>query len=211
MAKPAYIVALDTTDAYLTVALKTPKGVWSYHEPVQKAAQMALGVLHDLLGQAECTLQQIDCFAVTVGPGRFAGTRSGIAIIQGLAWALDCQVIAIPTLYAWAVGAKKRLQAERVWVCMDARMDQWASQCFGEEADGEPVLLRVEDLEQKALGLSGEDWVLVGTGLDGTAFAAVQIIKEFVLQPEDLLDCAAHLPLLNPLSLEPVYLRPAVV
>lgn len=219
MAKMDCVVALDTSDQYLTLVLKTPKGVFSYHKPVQMAAQKALNVLNNLCLEANVSLSDIGCFAVTIGPGRFAGIRSSIALIQGLAWGLGVKVVAIPTLSAWAQGAFDRLGVDRVWVCMDARMAQWAQQRFEsapQKGAANPILLSQEALVEEASLRKDKGWVVVGTALDHEVFGSgvfkgIEIRADFQLQPQDLLVCAAYLPMMDPLDLAPLYLRPAVV
>jgi tRNA threonylcarbamoyladenosine biosynthesis protein TsaB len=55
-----------------------------------------------LLKEAEWTLQDIDLWAVTIGPGSFTGLRIGIATIKGLAFATHKPVMGISTLEALA-------------------------------------------------------------------------------------------------------------
>lgn len=55
-----------------------------------------------LLAQAEWGIQDIDLWAVTVGPGSFTGLRIGIATVKGLAFATQKPVAGISTLEALA-------------------------------------------------------------------------------------------------------------
>jgi len=43
-------------------------------------------------------LSQIDCFAVSLGPGSFTGLRIGLSTIKGLGLAVDKPVVGVPTL-----------------------------------------------------------------------------------------------------------------
>lgn len=55
-----------------------------------------------LLAQAEWELNEIDLWAVTVGPGSFTGLRIGLATIKGLAFATQKPIVGISTLEALA-------------------------------------------------------------------------------------------------------------
>jgi tRNA threonylcarbamoyladenosine biosynthesis protein TsaB len=55
-----------------------------------------------LLEQHETALQDVDLFAVSIGPGSFTGLRVGIAAIQGLALANDKKVVPVSTFDALA-------------------------------------------------------------------------------------------------------------
>jgi tRNA threonylcarbamoyladenosine biosynthesis protein TsaB len=60
-----------------------------------------------LLGAAKIELNQIDLFAVAVGPGSFTGLRIGIATTKALAVTLNRPCVGIPTLNACARSAGK--------------------------------------------------------------------------------------------------------
>jgi tRNA threonylcarbamoyladenosine biosynthesis protein TsaB len=55
-----------------------------------------------VLDAAHVDLREIDCFAVSIGPGSFTGLRVGIATIQGLAFAQKKQVVPVSSFEALA-------------------------------------------------------------------------------------------------------------
>jgi len=57
-----------------------------------------LPALDALLAQAGRTLTDLDAICVSQGPGNFTGLRLGLATAQGLALALNCPAVPVPTL-----------------------------------------------------------------------------------------------------------------
>ncbi len=58
-----------------------------------------------LLAETGWDLEQIDLWAVSIGPGSFTGVRIGLATVKGLAWVTQKPVIGVSTLevLAWSV------------------------------------------------------------------------------------------------------------
>ena len=57
-----------------------------------------------LLSQCSCTLQEIDLFAVSVGPGSFTGLRIGIAAGQGFSLSTGKPLVGVSSLKALAMN-----------------------------------------------------------------------------------------------------------
>jgi tRNA threonylcarbamoyladenosine biosynthesis protein TsaB len=77
-------LALDTTTAAGSVALADGDRLVEVLaiDPSQPIATRVPGDLMALLGLHRVTLQAIDLFAVSTGPGSFTGLRIGIAAMQ---------------------------------------------------------------------------------------------------------------------------------
>ncbi len=98
-------------------------------------AESALTHSRTLLPAAECVLkntetsvESIDAFAVSCGPGSFTGVRIGVAAVKGMAFAAGKPCFAVSTLEAMAWNlADLRCTA----LCaMDARRSQVYAACF---------------------------------------------------------------------------------
>lgn len=85
-------------------------------------SQTLLPMCESLLRMAGVSVQDVDYFAVTAGPGSFTGVRIGISAVKGLAQGLDKPCVPVSVLEAMANAFK----ASECYVCaaMDARCNQ---------------------------------------------------------------------------------------
>ncbi len=85
-------------------------------------SQTLVPMIDDLLKNTKWSLDEMDAFAVSAGPGSFTGIRIGISVIKGMAMALDKPCFGVSTLEALAynlIGNNTIVSS-----CMDARRDQ---------------------------------------------------------------------------------------
>lgn len=75
-----------------------------------------------ILRDCEFTAADLDCVAVSRGPGSFTGIRIGVAAAKGLAWAAEKPCCGVSTLEAMAY--QMRHQAGLLCPVMDARRAQ---------------------------------------------------------------------------------------
>ena len=93
------------------------------------------------LVEAGLTLDQIECFAVDVGPGRFTGLRVGLATVRALALASARPVVALSSLEILAAAEPER----PVLAVVDARRGEVFQQRFGPDGpEGDAVVGRPE-------------------------------------------------------------------
>jgi tRNA threonylcarbamoyladenosine biosynthesis protein TsaB len=118
---PLRILAIDTA---------TPVGSIALVEETLLKAQYTLNVsathnqrllpgIHRVLSDCTWTLDSLDAFAVSIGPGSFTGLRIGMSVMKGLAWATEKPLIGVPTLDALA--ANLSLVPHPVCSALDAR------------------------------------------------------------------------------------------
>jgi len=120
------LLAFDTATEHLSVALAHRGEVFA-HEGAGGALASAglIPAIFALLAQAGVTLRELDAIAFGRGPGAFTGLRTACAVAQGLAFGAARPVLAIDTLLAVAEEARaSESRAQRVWVAMDARMNE---------------------------------------------------------------------------------------
>jgi tRNA threonylcarbamoyladenosine biosynthesis protein TsaB len=96
------ILAFDTATDRATSALVSDGEVLG--ERVSRASTL-LEDVDALVRQAGAHATDIDRLAVGTGPGSFTGTRIGLAVARGLAFALGVPVAGVSTLEALAAGA----------------------------------------------------------------------------------------------------------
>ena len=81
-----------------------------------------LPMAEDLLRNCGVSLDQVDCLAVSAGPGSFTGLRIGISTVKGLAWGAEKPCAGVSTLEAMAWNLA---HLDGVICCaMDARRHQ---------------------------------------------------------------------------------------
>lgn len=127
-------------------------------------SQMLLPLVDETLKKADCPLGQIECFAVTNGPGSFTGLRIGASLVKGMALGRPC--IPVPTLMALAFNEEK---SGRIAVSiLDARCKQVYLGAYSFSEKGATSLIEdgaysLEEAREKILALKGER-ILLGDG-----------------------------------------------
>ncbi len=91
-------------------------------------SQTIMPMVQSMLENAHISLQEVDVFAVSHGPGSFTGLRIGIAAVKGMAMALQRPCVGVSTLEALAYN----LRGFEGIVCavMDARCNQVYTAAF---------------------------------------------------------------------------------
>jgi tRNA threonylcarbamoyladenosine biosynthesis protein TsaB len=68
-------------------------------------ASVVLSVIDEALRSAGVKFEELELFAVAVGPGSFTGIRAGVATVKAFAAMTNRPVAPVPTLYAVALSA----------------------------------------------------------------------------------------------------------
>ncbi len=189
----------------------------------RRHTELVLPWCEQLLAEAGLKKSQLDALAVGRGPGAFTGVRLAVALVQGLALALDRPVLAISTLAALAQGAGAA-PGGPVLAAIDARMGEvYLGEFMIDETGlarpcGDEVLRRPE---QPGLPLVGA-WQGVGTGFAANqgalqhalAASITRCAAEALPHAADLARLAlaayARGETIAPDQLEPAYLRDKV-
>lgn len=102
------ILLIDTTSATASVAVRTRQGVKKelHNSRKMNHLQNLTPMIETILTECELKISDITYIAVTEGPGSFTGIRIGAATAKMLAQTLSADMIAVPTLMAYAYGAK---------------------------------------------------------------------------------------------------------
>ena len=102
------ILAIGTSSKNCTIAISEDKNLI-------KEININTGLTHSetllpniemILKETNLTLNDLDAYAVSIGPGSFTGIRIGVATIKGLCLGVDKPVIAVPSLLALAYNQK---------------------------------------------------------------------------------------------------------
>lgn len=145
------ILALDTSAVTATAAIMSD-GIIVAEESVTTAlthSQTIMPMIDELLKKASLTINDIDLFACSEGPGSFTGLRIGIGTIKALAFGCEKKVCGVSTLEALAHNVS--FSPYVICPIMDARRNQVYTALYKSE-DGniicikEPCALSIEEL-----------------------------------------------------------------
>ena len=118
------VLALDTATEKGSLALVADDGLLAEYslESPGTYLQRLLPAVEELLRTTGRKLPELAAIAVSQGPGNFTGLRIGLATAKGLAWALNCPLVPVPTLEALA--AQFPFQPHPTAVLMDAKREE---------------------------------------------------------------------------------------
>lgn len=167
--------------------------------------------IRGLLVRVGLGLDEVEAFAVTLGPGSFTGVRVGLATIQGLVMAQPRPVVGVSSLFATALhfGGQHRPVA----VLLDPRRGQIYCGVY-DTSSGRPVVVMEDQLvaiDQLGQALP-EGALLVGAGLNGVELPQFERVFPADRPVAGVLGCLAEVWLNEGkgqtlADLQPMYLR----
>ena len=143
------------------------------HIPVTHSERL-LGAIEFVLREARCSIDDVDGWALSLGPGSFTGLRIGVSTVKGLAFATGKPVAGVATLDVLA----SQVSPTSYLICpiLDARKKEVYSAFYRYkdrsflERQTDDQALRPEDLARKIT----EQTILIGDG--------VRTYKDFLLR-----------------------------
>lgn len=119
------ILAFDTSSHACSVALLAHNKITMKHEEIpMQHAQCILPFIDYLVKSQNIQLNQLDAIAFGCGPGSFTGIRIATSIAQGLSYGLQIPLIPISSLAAIAQTAYNELGWDKLFVAIDARIQE---------------------------------------------------------------------------------------
>jgi len=104
------LLAIESATEVLSTALMRGESVLAeaVGEPGQHHAETVLRLVDEVLGESGVSLEAVEAFAVSIGPGSFTSLRIGLSTVKGLAFGDSAPVAPISTLrtLAWAAGCE---------------------------------------------------------------------------------------------------------
>ncbi|WP_029147129.1 tRNA (adenosine(37)-N6)-threonylcarbamoyltransferase complex dimerization subunit type 1 TsaB [Methylophilus sp. 5] len=160
------LLALESSTETLSLALQTAAGLLTFDEVTGPAAsQRILPEIQRLLTEADVRLAALSGLVYGTGPGAFTGVRVAVGVAQGLAFGANLPVVGISSVLAVAETAWQTVQAEKVVVCLDARMGEVYHAALVRQADGWlEVLPPIVCKPQEVPALEGAGWIGAGAG-----------------------------------------------
>jgi len=172
------ILAIDSSSLVATVAvIENDNMLAEYTVNYKKThSQTLLPMLNEINKMIELDLKSIDAVAITSGPGSFTGLRIGSATAKGLGLALDCPLIAVPTVD----GLAYNLYGTDKVICpmMDARRNQVYTGIYEFKKERlqiieEQMAISIHEIIEK-LNKRGREVIFLGDG--------VPVYKEVIVE-----------------------------
>ena len=102
------ILSIDTTTKVLTLGIYNNGIEAEYNLEVGRLLSQVLDkTIERVMDASGVALQEIDYFALGLGPGSFTGMRVGISFVKGLSWSNNKPIIGISTLDILAQNIKE--------------------------------------------------------------------------------------------------------
>jgi tRNA threonylcarbamoyladenosine biosynthesis protein TsaB len=207
-------LALDTsTDTGLVVLKFNDRLYTRTQEEPREHNRFLLTMVQEVLAEAGISLADIDAFVCGVGPGSFVGVRLGVAVVQGLAYAMQKPVYKVSSLALQAQAFFRQYpQQKEVVIVQDARMQ---AVYFGRYRNSISVakLIGYEQLfplNNQTLKQFKKEDTLAGNGaIFFKDVASIMMAATPLLIAEDLatqaMNSIEHTPKLSAQALQPVY------
>lgn len=90
-------------------------------------SQTLMPMIENILNDAMMKLDEIDYFAVDVGPGSYTGIRIGVASVNAMAFALDKKIVQVNSLFALKENA---IYNKNICSIIDARQNRIYAKYF---------------------------------------------------------------------------------
>lgn len=177
------ILALDSTAVAASVAVTEDERLLALYtlNNGNTHSETLLPMVESIMTRLGRSVDDIDLFAASVGPGSFTGVRIGAATVKGLAFGRNKPCAAVSTLEAMAENLRGVARdGELICPVMNARRSQVYNALFLVTPDGlervtEDRAIAIADLEAelRAMDASAEAPVhLVGDGINVTLAGA---------------------------------------
>ena len=99
------ILAIECTHAALSVAVMNAEVVAEVRScDWKKAAESLVPLIEEVMAESALDLKQLDCIAISSGPGSFTALRIGMAVAKGAAYGLGIPLVPVPTMPAMAAS-----------------------------------------------------------------------------------------------------------
>lgn len=183
------ILSVDSSAKSASVAIYDEKIISEFFINTNLThSQTLVPMLDSALKNASLSVDDIDCFAVNVGPGSFTGVRIGVSAVKGIAFAKDKPCVAVSTLESIAYNFTMFENAV-ICACMDARRNQFYNALFKIE-NGMPQRL-CEDRAVSCEDLSDEikdfeSVIIAGDGAELFYNLAKDMLHNIVLSSDNL-------------------------
>lgn len=171
------ILGIDSSTPGCSVALLNNDTVVAERiaDPRPSYSKYLLQMVDQVLTEGKSRLDDVDGFAVTIGPGSFTGLRIGVSLLKGFVLATEKPFVGINSLEALACT----LDSPKHPICtaLDARKSEVYAAVFESQKDGLRPLIKESALSPEALCEKIEvPTLFLGNGVERYR----EIFKEFL-------------------------------
>jgi tRNA threonylcarbamoyl adenosine modification protein YeaZ len=121
------ILAIETTTSLCSVAITENEELLAEinFTSIMQHSQFLLPSIDILLNKVNISINEIDAFSVSIGPGSFTGIRVGISLVKGFSFSTNKPVVGVPTLDAIAYQSLQYFPLDKhICVIVKARKDE---------------------------------------------------------------------------------------
>lgn len=216
------ILGIETATERLSASLLIEnKRNFEHHEDSKTShCELLTKFILDLCEEAEIGVDDINCIAVSLGPGSFTGLRIGIATAMGLAYGIGVKTCGVNTLMglSWEKGSPGSV----ICPVIDAKRSEVYTGLYKMNGSGIPEIIHeacvipVENFSELVSGihekitLTGPDALKFGEILENSHIENIEI---FPSKPsaESIAEIGLKIFMetggVSPIFLEPMYLR----
>lgn len=118
------ILALESATSVCSVALSKGSEILSLKETVEgnRHSEWMTVYIEECMKEAGVQYSDIQCIAVSKGPGSYTGLRVGYSIAKGLAYQLDVPIVEVNTIRSIAFGLQESVsEGDLIIPMVDAR------------------------------------------------------------------------------------------
>ena len=145
------VLGIDSSTPGCSVALLNNDTIVSERtaDPKPSYSKYLLQMVDQVLTEGKSRLDDVDGFAVTIGPGSFTGLRIGVSLLKGFVLATGKPFVGINSLEALA----STLHSQKYPICttLDARKSEVYAAVFESQKDGLHPLLKESALSPEDL------------------------------------------------------------
>jgi tRNA threonylcarbamoyladenosine biosynthesis protein TsaB len=150
------MLAIEFSSAQRSVAAVADGQVRGRAEQTGGRNTRAIGLVERALGDAGMEREAIECIAVSLGPGSYAGIRGAIALAQGWQLARGVRLLGVSSVECLAAQAQAERIKGRVNILIDAQRNEFYFAAYELDAHGrrevEPLRLVSRDEAQARCG-----------------------------------------------------------
>ena len=153
------ILAIEFSTDQRSVAVVVDGEVCAVAMEVANRTTRAFALVEQALAEARLEREQIECLAIGLGPGSYAGIRAAIALAQGWQLARAVKLIGVSSVECLAAEAQAKGWVGRVNLAIDAQRNELylAAYDISPRACREVVALRLVPLDEaRKLSAAGE-------------------------------------------------------